>query len=228
MEKVPFGKFGFIHKSTADWIRQHMNIVIAAGIALCGAISWSLYQWKSGSSSDYLVAENIFNAWTGGRNEKLIKLQKILKHHPELHAKYDGRIAQKLLLSSEQGLSVSFVRASQKRMGELSPYHTRFTNCSLLIGEKKFQEALAHASELNTALKQDENYRRTILHGYNLIRIAFLKQITGDIEGELAAWSEFKKDIDSEPFRMICQNFQKNDVSLTDFIQYRETTLSAK
>ncbi len=225
MERVPFGKFGFIHKSTSDWIREHTTIVITVGTLIVCALSWSLYQWKSGSTGDYIVAENVFNAWTGGRNDKLLQLQKILKHHPELHAKYDGRIAQKLLLSSEQGLSVSFVRAAQKRVGELSPYHTQFTNCSLLIGEKKFDEALIQASELNKALQQDEHYHESILYGYNLLRIAFLKQMTGDRLGELAAWNEFKQEADSEAFRLICQNFQKNDVSLTDFIQYRETAL---
>lgn len=225
MEKVPFGKFGFIHKSTSDWIRDHTTIVVSVGTLIVCALSWSFYQWKSGTAGDYIAAENIFNAWTGGRTEQLIQLQKILKHHPELHAKYDGKIAQKLLLSSEQGLSVSFVKAAQKRIGELSPYYTQFTNCSLLIGERKFDEALTRASELNKALKQDEQYHGSILYGYNLLRIAFLMQKVGDRPGELAAWSDFKKETDSEAFRLICENFRKNDVSLTDFIQYRETLL---
>jgi hypothetical protein len=59
----------------------------------------------------------------------------------------------------------------------------------------------------------------------------------GNVSGELAAWKDFKREagwlesdpplrqLDPESFRLIEQNFQKNDVSLKDFIQYRETLL---
>ncbi len=249
MEKVPFGKFGFIHKSSSDWIRDNLNAIIAVGVGVLAAAGWALYQWNTGSPGDYLAAEKTFNEWSGDRNEKLIKLQKILKHHPELHAKYDGRIAQKLLLSSQQGLAASFSKATQKRIGEFSPYYMQFSNCSLLIGEKKFDEALSQSKALKQSLDQDEAFWKTksevvkhgaVLYGYNLLRIAFLEQMVGNAAGELAAWKEFKreagwlesepptKQLDPESFSMIGQSFQKNDVSLKDFIQYRETLLKGK
>ena len=248
MEKVPFGKFGFIHKSSSDWIRENLNSIIAIGVGVLAVSGWTLYQWNTGSPGDYLTAEKIFNEWSGDRNEKLIKLQKILKQHPELHAKYDGRIAQKLLLSSQQGLAASFSKATQQRIGELSPYYTQFSNCSLLIGDKKFDEALSQSKILKQSLDQDETFWKTkseivkhgaILYGYNLLRIAFLEQMVGNVGGELAAWKEFKreagwleseppiKQLDPESFYLISQNFQKNDVSLKDFIHYRETLLKS-
>jgi hypothetical protein len=245
MEKIPFGKFGFIHKSTSDWMRENLNSIIAIGAGLLVLGSLVVYQWNSGSLSDYITAEKTFNEWSGDRNEKLIKLQKILKQHPELHAQYDGRIAQKLLINSEQGLAASFSKATQKRIGGLSPYYTRFSNCSLLIGEKKFESALSESKALKLALDQDEAFWETkselvrhggILYGYNLLRIAFLEQYLGNADGELAAWKEFKKEagwlesesptkLDAQSFELISQNFQRNDVSLKDFIQYRETFL---
>lgn len=246
MEKVPFGKFGFINKSTSDWIRENLNSIIAVGVGLFAVAGWTLYQWKSGSPGDYLAAEKTFNEWSGDRNDKLIKLQKILKQHPELHAKYDGRIAQKLLVNSEHGLASSFSKATQKRIGEFSPYYTAFSNCSLLIAEKKFEKALEESQTLKQSLDQDLTFWKTqsdlvrhggILYGYNLLRIAFLQQLTGNKPGELAAWKEFKREAgwleteaptknDSESFELISQNFQKNDVSLKDFIHYRETLLN--
>jgi hypothetical protein len=246
MEKVPFGKFGFIHKSTSDWMREHLNSIIAIGVGVLAVAGWTLYQWSAGSPGDYLAAERTFNEWSGDRNEKLVKLQKLLKQHPELHAKYDGRIAQKLLLSSQEGLAASFLKAAQKRIGEFSPYYTQFSNCSLLIGEKKIDEALSQSQTLKQALDQDAAFWKTnseivrhgaILYGYNLLRIAFLQQMVGNAPGELAAWKDFKREagwlesepplrqLDPESFHLIGQNFQKNDVSLKDFIQYRETIL---
>lgn len=246
MEKVPFGKFGFIHKSTSDWMREHLNSIIAGGVGFLLVAGWILYQSNTGSPGDYLTAEKTFNEWSGGRNEKLVKLQKLLKQHPELHAKYDGRIAQKLLLNSQQGLASSFSKATQKRIGEFSPYYSQFSNCSLLIGEKKFDEALAQSQSLKQALDQDEAFWKTnseivkhgaVLYGYNLLRIAFLQQTVGNVSGELTAWKDYKREagwleseppqkhLDPESFHLIGQNFQKNDVSLKDFIQYRETLL---
>lgn len=246
MEKVPFGKFGFIHRSTSDWIRENMNSIIAIGVGLLAISGWTIYQWNSGSPGDYLTAEKTFNEWTGDRNDKLIKLQKLLKQHPELHAKYDGRIAQKLLLNSQEGLAASFSRATHKRIGPFSPYYAQFSNCSLLIGEKKFDEALSQSLALKLSLDQDQHFWMTkseivkhgaMLYGYNLLRIAFLEQMVGNSAGELAAWKEFQREagwltaepptkhLDPEAFLLISQNFQKNDVSLKDFIQYRETCL---
>lgn len=247
MEKVPFGKFGFIHKSTSDWIQSHVSSIVAIGVGFLAVAGWTLYQWKSGSSGDYLVAEKTFNEWSGDRSEKLIQLQKILKKHPELHAKYDGRIAQKLLLSSQEGLAASFSKATQKRIGELSPYYTQFSNCSLLMGEKKFEEALTLSQSLKQSLHQDELFWKTkseivkhgaVLYGYNLLRIAFLQQMLGNTQEELAAWKEFQREagwlasepptrqLDPEAFYLISQNFQKNDVSLKDFVSARSRLLS--
>ena len=246
MEKVPFGKFGFINKGTSDWIRENRNSIIAVGVGLLAVTGWTLYQWNSGSPGDYLTAEKTFNEWSGDRNEKLIKLQKILKQHPELHAKYDGRIAQKLLLNSQEGLASSFSKATQKRIGSLSPYYTQFSNCSLLIGEKKLDVALSQSLALKLSLDQDRNFWITkseivkhgsMLYGYNLLRIAFLQQMIGNSSEELAAWREFQREagwlesepptkkLDPESFQLISENFQKNDVSLKDFIQYRESQL---
>lgn len=247
MEKVPFGKFGFIHKSASDWMHERRNTIIVVGIGILTLAIWTFYKWNSGSTRDYTIAEKTFNEWSGDINEKFVQLQKILKHHPELHAKYDGVMAQKLLISSHQGLAASLSQATQKRIGELSPHYALFSKCSLVIGEKKFDEALQQAKALKETLQQDENFWKstsevvkhgTLLYGYTLLRIAFLEQKMGNPSGEKAAWNEFKKEagwlekepaikrIDPESLNLICQNFQKNDVSLKDFIQHRESCLN--
>lgn len=246
MEKIPFGKFGFIHKSASDWMRENVTTFASIGVVMIAALAWGVYQWNLGSPKDYLTAEVAFNEWKGDKSEHLVKLQKLLKHHPELHAKYDGRIAQKLLLSSEQGLAASFSKATQKRLGAVSPYYTRFSNCSLLIGENQLEKALLDSKELKVSLDQDTHFWETksslvkhggVLYGYNLLRIAFLEHVAGTPRGELDAWIDFKENAgwlekappshryDPEAYELIAQNFQKNDVSLRDFIHYREAVL---
>jgi hypothetical protein len=245
MEKIPFGKFGFINRDIIDWIQEHLALIASSAVVILGATIWMSYQWHSGSPKDYLIAETIFNQWSGARNEQLIKLQKILKQHPELHVKYDGPIAQKLLLCSEQGLATSFSKTTLKRVERLSPYYAQFSQCSLLIGGKNFQEALAHSKTLKQALDQDVEFWKTkseivkhgqMLYGYNLLRIAFLEQALSNTQGEIEAWHEFKehagwiassKQCDPHAYELICQNFQKNDVSLKDFVEYRESTLTS-
>jgi hypothetical protein len=61
MEKVPFGKFGFIHRSASDWMQSHLNSIIAAGVGVLAVASWTVYQWNTGSPGDYISAEKAFN-----------------------------------------------------------------------------------------------------------------------------------------------------------------------
>jgi len=246
MERVPFGKFGFISRTTVDWLSSHVSALMSGAMIIIGVTIWSIYQSNLGSPKDYFMVEKTFNQWDGGRNEQLVKLQKFLKQHPELHAKYDGRIAQKLLLCSEQGLAASFSKLALGRVGKLSPYYTQFSNGSLLIGEKNLEAALASAKMLKHTLDQDQLFWETksgllkhgqILYGYNLLRIAFLEQALGNRAGEIEAWREFKREagwmsgenpsIRSDPtaYALICQNFQNDDVSLRDFIEHREKSL---
>ena len=244
MEKIPFGKLGFINRNFVDWMHRHLSTITSSMVILLLAIAWIMYQRNLGSSKDYRAAETIFAQWSGTRNEQLVKLQKILKQHPELRAKYDGRIAQKLLLSSEEGLATSFSKAMLKRVGYFSPYYTQFSYGSLLIGGKKFQEALVHSKILKQTLDQDRDFWKTksevfshgqMLYGYNLLRIAFLEQALDNAQGEIEAWEEFKKQagwstpsMPPDPaYELICRNFQKNDVSLQTFIQYREEILTS-
>jgi hypothetical protein len=117
----------------------------------------------------------------------------------------------------------------------------------MLMTQKKYTEALAQAKELKTKLDSDARFwdnryqvvkHGDILYGYNLLRIAFLEQLCGNLEGELQAWNELKKHVgwapstgerklDPQSCELLCQNFQKNSISLQDFIEHREHLLKA-
>ena len=129
IEEIPIGKFGFIREQTIDWFKSHLSLV-ATGAAILVAVlvgAGRFLGWfQGGGEVDFVSADVAYRKWDGGK-ETLAKLEKILKRHPELHVKYDGAIAQKLLRSSESGLAQGYANAAIKRMGSFSPHYTDFS-----------------------------------------------------------------------------------------------------
>jgi len=224
MERIPIGKFGFLDAAAIEWLQKHLFVIVGSVIAICALIAWMVSQ---GSSTDYRLADALFNRWNGTSGKELVQLTKLLKRHPELHAKYDGRIAQKLLLCSEKGLAASFSQSIFKRVESAFPYYAEFSRTSLLIGEKKFSAALSSAQELQKQIQSSPSYK--MLSSYNLLRIAILQQtLHTSPQEELTAWQAFEENQDPETYAQICRNFQKNDVSLKEFIQHRKKFIEAQ
>jgi len=224
MYKVPVGKFGFLDGAVIEWLKERIALIAGCALALTMLIVWMV---SHRSAADYRTAESIFNRWNGSSGKELVQLSKLLKQHPELHAKYDGRIAQKLLLCSEKGLAASFSQPIFKRVEPIFPYYTEFSRCSLLIGESRFQEALTSAQQLQHKLTAAQSCK--VLSGYNLLRIAILyKAIGTNPQDELVAWRAFERTQDPDTYQLICQHFQKSDVSLKEFIQHCEASILAQ
>jgi hypothetical protein len=249
MEEIPFGKFGFVRKQSIDWIKTHLSTVLGISLVVILGVILGARWFKGDAQVDYLAAEAAYNRWEGNKGENLLKLQKILKKHPELHAKYDGAIAQKLLSSSESGLASSYGKATLRRIADFSPYYTDFSRSSLLIAENQLAEALQNAKNLKAAMDKDDGFWEKksdivrygcILYAYNLLRIAMLEKAAGTPEGELIAWKEFKenagwlgaqptsKSYDPEAYLLIQENFQNQEISLLDYIKYREQLLTSR
>ncbi len=248
IEDVPFGKFGFIKKQSIDWVKTHVMTVAGIG-AFIAVGAFGISKWVKGDSKvDYLAAEIAYADWEGDKNESFIKLQRLIRKHPELHAKYDGGIAQKLLSNSEKGLATSYGKATLKRMGDFSPYYKDFSTCSLMIADQKLGEALQNAKALKASMDTDNRFwdkqsnlvrHGCILYAYNLLRIAMLEKVAGTPKGELEAWLEFKKNAgwqgaqptsrtyDPEAYLLIEHNFQNQEISLLDYIKYREEALTS-
>ena len=249
MSEIPFGKFGFIKKHSLEWVKAHLSTVLSSvAILVIGLIAAS--RWMKGDPQvDYLAAEAAYRQWEGKKDDGFAKLQKILKNHPELHAKYDGAIAQKLLGSSENGLAKIYGKAALKRMGGFSPYYSDFSKATLLISEKKLSEALDEAKKLKENMDHDASFwekksdvarHGCILYAFNLLRIAMLEGAAGTGEGELKAWKVLKENAgwtsvpqpasrtyDPEAYLLIQENFQHQDVSLLDYIKYRESQFTS-
>ena len=248
IEEVPFGKFGFIKKQSIVWVKNHLWTVAGIGAFLTVGVLGILKWVKGDAQVDYLAAEMAYHQWEGDKNDQFVQLQKLIRKHPELHAKYDGAIAQKLLSNSEKGLATSYGRATLKRIGDFSPYYKEFSTCSLLIADQKLKEGLQNAKALKASMDSDDRFwekkselvrHGCILYAYNLLRIAMLEKVAGTPKGELEAWAEMKKNAgwhgskptsrtyDPEAYFLLQQNFQNQDISLLDYIKYREEVLSS-
>jgi hypothetical protein len=64
-----------------------------------------------------------------------------------------------------------------------------------------------------------------------------LEKVAGTAAGELVAWQEFKKNAswdggapapklyDPEAYQLVEENFRKQEISLSDYIRFREKTI---
>jgi hypothetical protein len=248
IEQIPVGKFGYVQRRTWDWLSSHLNIVAMATIGVLASLfaAGKFLGWFRGDAQvDFVAAQIAYHKWNGSV-DALARLDKLIGRHPELHAKYDGLIAQKLLNSSKSGLAHSYASSALKRTSGFSPHYTAFAQGSLLIADGRLQEALTMAKELKANMDNDAPFwekrshivrHGSLLYAYNLLRIAILEKTAGSPQGELLAWEEFKKNAgwqdaqptsktyDSEAYLLIQQNFQKQALSLADYIKYRENFL---
>ena len=253
-EELPIGRAALAKAFCAEWISEHSKTILISFLTLL-VLSFCLFQLtgklSSGKKSDYLQVQKAFHAWVskeGADSQLLSNLEKPLKSHPELEAKFGTHIAQRLLGLGDVRKADSYANAALKRAEELtSPYYARFSRNTLVISQGKYTEALEEAKRLKSELEQDDAFweRRdkfirsgTILYAYNLVRIASLEGQLGSKEGELKAWEELVrnagwkdrpinlKTYDPEAYALLAQNFTQGDISLLDFIEQRKKELT--
>ena len=176
MYKVPVGKFGFLDGAVIEWLKERIALIAGCALALTMLIVWMV---SHRSAADYRTAESIFNRWNGSSGKELVQLSKLLKQHPELHAKYDGRIAQKLLLCSEKGLAASFSQPIFKRVEPILREQI-CTNNQENGGEQYF---FSHTRMIKSVL-----WESAIHPGFDFFNTAIADKTTITVWGHEFAW----------------------------------------
>lgn len=230
-----------------DWTTEHSKVIlISAGGIFVVLILGFLFLNRFGTSrTDFAIANSLFNSWIDKtEKEPLEKLEKIINHHPELHAKFGALVGEKLLQLKEKG-ALDHVKKTFKRIDDKSFYH-QFAKNSITISQGNFVEALSSAKALKAAMESDRSFWQgkelvrsgSLLYAYNLLRIAVLEKKTGSLQGELKAWEDFErhaafaqvpveiKTDHSEAYSLLYQNFHEQGVTLDDYISYRKSVLS--
>lgn len=237
MEKIPLADI-FAENNLVHWISENGKTILILFLAVV-TLFFVAYRLSSGyivkSELNYINAENEFQRFIAEKNgpsmqESLNKLNAMLLAHPELHAKYDGLIAEKLLATANTEESLPFANAAINRtLSENSPFYSDYSTTTLLIAEQKYEEALKNSLNLKELLSKNNDASNGLLFAFNFLRIGILQQQLGLEKDELATWNEWKtatnSKVNKESFEKLTNHFNIEKLSLTNYIETREKLL---
>lgn len=176
-----------------------------AALVLLIALSFKFTSSKTvAAESNYLLAENYFaelkhsfskEAKSDNTTTDLKNLITITKDYPELESRYDGNIAQMLILLDRGKEASPFAERSLKRVSkDQLPEFLIFSEITLHIAEADYTQALEKSKSLKEQMLQNNKASfNNHLFAFNLLRIAMLEEKTGSDTGESEAWKEWKK-----------------------------------
>jgi len=243
----------------SDWFSRNKQYLMYGLIAVLAVfiIGYRLSNTHTNEvEQDYIHASNDFSVFAKTPNlndpttqASFDQLKSSMQSHPELHAAYDALIAQILLNHDQVNQAMPFATETLARtkVNHLS-YYTDYAAASLLISQKKFQEALdktlALQQEMGQAINKTEDTPRTFndeLFAINLLRIAMLQQLLGNKSAELQTWQLWQQyaglkegksplpvKIHPQAFRVLNQQLNVGSISLADYISYRESINTAQ
>lgn len=231
--------------SWVQWASQYGQYVIygLAGIIVALLLIYRFGLGGDTSERDYINADREFRLFIStntadpeAAQNAFMNLSVILEKHPELHAKYDGIIAQTLINRGDVGQAQTFAnRAIDRTQAENNPYYTSYAQTSLLIEDRNYLAALSGAQELRKQLLAETNphaYGDT-LFAFNLLRIAILQQQLGLKDDERKTWQEWKeylngqkinesaRQIFPQAFNQQVEHFKDGEISIKNYIQER-------
>jgi hypothetical protein len=254
IDKVDLSDSLFNHPAV-HWISDNgkqLLWILAAAILLF-LLFYRFFGVGSPSEKDFLIAENDFITFKKSALEKpnaeqqqaaFDHLTALLKKYPELHAKYDGPMAQILLEQGKVQEAAPFITNTlQRTLPDNLTYFTQYSRTTMTIENQDYKKALDEAQDLTQKLIDSSNASNKkvdeILYAYNLLRIAFLSQQVGDMGREMATWHAFMntqpkaesnvsiQPVDQGVRDLVIQPFTEGKISLLDYIQQRKKFLKA-
>ncbi|KIC76961.1 hypothetical protein DB41_DP00130 [Neochlamydia sp. TUME1] len=241
-----------------QWASDNGKILLYSFLGLIIFV-FILFQfiWRHAvSEADFVRAEKEFSLFTSSKDisdpaaevEALKDLHAIMAAHPELYPKYEGLIAETLLLRGKNEEASLYATSAIKRTAyENDPFYTSYAQATLLLANEKYEEGLKAALNLrNRMLEQAQAFKDTpeklqygtFLYALNLLRIAMLQQQLSLFTDELATWKEWeeltlKSGEGTLPFYLKGQLFlsfnnllSEGKASLADYIEARKKLIT--
>lgn len=223
-----------------EWLSTNKRSILI-GIAVLFASLVVGYRFAANRSlkaeSDYFQAQTEFSRFQekslGGDSaqamENFAQLETLLNRHPELQAKYDGLVAQNLVIDNEPAKAQVFADRTFKRVqSDGVGFYEDFSRTTLLISKGEYQEAAIQAKKLKDQLQVAPTSEfGPQLYVFNLIRLAFLYQQLNQPQEELATWNElenYKGNVDAVLAAQ--QLFKEGQTSLSHFVNERKKLLN--
>ncbi len=243
-----------------QWIIANGKILlyILFGLILLGIlISRFMIGSPATNEADFINAEKEYLLFKTPTNEEsdpqiqasaLKNFEKILAAHPELHAKYDGSLAEILLIRGEPTQASDFATSAMQRTAkENDPFYTPFAQTTLAIANGQYEQALNQSKTLKEQMikvgqeLQDTPEKipfSTLLYSLNLLRIGMLEQQLARHEDERNTWQEWRdlsrrsqegglpKYLDGPLFSSFENLLSEGNVTFINYIETREKVLT--
>jgi hypothetical protein len=203
-----------------EWLSTHKNILLWAvfGIIAALIIATRLITWRTlDAEKDFFQAQAAFN-----------QFEQAAGNTAELRSKYEGPLAQTLLIIGQVPQAQAYIEDIFKRaQSDHLQLYQNYTNTSVLIGQGDYANALQNAKQLKSDLDQLGERANPILYVYNLIRLAMLYQQMEQPGEELKAWEELQNQTQRlEAVIEASQAFQVGNASLNQYIEERKSALT--
>jgi hypothetical protein len=215
----------FLISPTGQWVVQHRNLLINIGTVILVLLVWGLIKTTRTPNMDGLKrANDDFIAWKAKIDDEELyqAFEKSLAKAPEIKRVLGGEIAQSLLIANRIDDAEEMAKELMNELRSIAPHYAQFSEISLLIARKRYQEALEKSVSLKEILSE-----RTQLYAQNLIRIACLHQQLGNAAGELAAWRDLEQSgiAESASLGFSVKASEVPAVRLQSYVDERKTKL---
>ncbi|NGX57108.1 MAG: hypothetical protein K1060chlam5_01364 [Candidatus Anoxychlamydiales bacterium] len=205
--------------------------------------------FKEKSINGSIIANEAYISWVKSSfedNIALSNLKYVLKKYPNLKPIYEGNITQGLMIKND--LSKKDLKYASKcinRTKKELPFYSKYSNISILIAKKNYQNALNEAVALKKSMQNDLSFLKDemlpagpILYSLNLLRIAILNKEL-NLKEEIHALNELenylgynKEEKEIHPQILKARNainntFRENNIQLRDYIIYRRNQLNS-
>lgn len=217
-----------------EWLSSNKKILLISFFSLIVILIIGVRvaaAWSSGNEVDFFRADVAFNQFENAKSldaqvAALEELTGIMKHHPELGAKFDGPLAQTFFLENETLKGESFITPIFARTkSEHFTLYQDYTKTSVAIGLKQYPEAVEQTKQLAAVLKQLHSEENILLEVFTLVRLAMLYEQTGESASERGAWEEMQND--PRLSSALAQAMQTEEISLVHYMEERIRALQA-
>lgn len=221
-----------------EWLMQNRRKIgySALIVVLALILLYRLFAYRTEQTElEFTQAAKAFNQLNDPQKleSSLYDLELILARYPELQAKYDGAIAQRLLNADEVPLAIPYAeRALNRVSGETTPPYLDYSKTTLLIAQGKLEEALKQAYALKNSMLQTINAHTApdfggTLYAFNLIRTALLEREFGHKAEERKGWDELNDmmkgthpvKISALDWQRVVSHFEDQGANLNEFIE---------
>jgi hypothetical protein len=194
---------------------------------------------SKGDKEKLAVVETTYDKWKNSSDEKSLEdLQAFIQKYPSLLTKYESVIAQDIIWEKENFSSKEKLVAEHalKRVEKELPLYSKYAKTTLLISEKKYEEALKQSFALKKELQdiafvQKDEMAGPVLYVYNLLRITNLQKDLKNKVEEIKALQETKDYITAAEksenlslrtsIKAFLKRFAENKIELVDYLSYR-------